>query len=274
MIDALLMNRLLPIISVFLAAAAFLVVVFGLGGKSQPLPTVGSESSISSLAAQIEDYRKDLEALKDSHHLFEERLATAEKTGSPANESPEIVRLRQRINELEAGQAQLTQLTRDIDKNGVISGLEKELLKANSILMDTNQPVATRLRQTETLKRSGHFDERAVKVVTDLYGQTGNYMEKAGVLNALSGVLVPELRDQILDDLSAVVKAGYTDPRFRYTAIGALEPMVKDPEVQLWLGHLAQNDPEPKLAERAGQLIGTVPPATTTPPAAPLPGKR
>ena len=87
-------------------------------------------------------------------------------------------------------------------------------------------------------------------------------------------VLVPELRDQILDDLSAVVKAGYTDPRFRYTAIGALEPMVKDPEVQLWLGHLAQNDPEPKLAERAGQLIGTVPPATTTPPAAPLPGKR
>ena len=100
------MKRLLPIISVFLAAAAFLVVVFGLGGKSQPLPTVGSESSISSLAAQIEDYRKDLEALKDSHHLLEERLATAEKTGSPANESPEIVRLRQRINELEAGQAQ------------------------------------------------------------------------------------------------------------------------------------------------------------------------
>jgi hypothetical protein len=65
LIDALLMNRLLPIISVFLAAAAFLVVVFWLGGKSQPLPTVGSESSISSLAAQIEDYRKDLEALKD-----------------------------------------------------------------------------------------------------------------------------------------------------------------------------------------------------------------
>ena len=104
------MNRLLPIISVFLAATALLVVVFGLGGKSQPLPTVGSGNSISSLAAQIEDYRKDLEALKDSHRLLEDRLATAEKTGSPAKESAELVRLNQRIDELEAGQAQLTQL--------------------------------------------------------------------------------------------------------------------------------------------------------------------
>jgi len=145
------------------------------------------------------------------------------------------------------------------------------VVKAYSTRMDTNQSLVTRVRQAETLKGNGQFDDRAVKVMTDLYGQTGDFGGKAGVLDALSGVASPELRDQIPADLDAVVSAGYTDPRFRNTAIEALTPMVQDPAVQPGLIHLAQNDPEPKLAGRAGQALAIPPPAT---PATAAPAKR
>jgi hypothetical protein len=167
--------------------------------------------------------------------------------------------IKQRLDQLEATQTQLTQSTREIDKFGVISAMEKELVTAYSTLMDANQPLLARVKQVEQLKRYGYFDDNALRAVTDLYQATENLNEKAGVLNALRGNITPALRDQILTDLDTEVQGGNQAPRFRYTAIEALEPMAQDSAVQPWLQHLAQSDPEPKLAARAAQALGLAP---------------
>jgi hypothetical protein len=59
--------------------------------------------------------------------------------GSGVAGAAELARLRQRLDDLDAKQAQVAQLTRDIDKYGVIAGMEKELVNAYSTLLDTNQ---------------------------------------------------------------------------------------------------------------------------------------
>jgi len=261
------MNRTLSIIAVFIASAALVTVCFNRTGSSDSNPAAAASDPVDSLVAQLEELQSDHQALKESNRELLNKVSQLERAkGSGSAGAVDLVRIQQRLDELETKQTQLTQATRDIDKHGVIAGLERELGKAYSTLMDTNQPLVTRVRQADTLKRNGQFDDRAVKVMTELYGQTDNFGEKAGVLNALSGFPSPALRDLILEDLNAVVSAGYTDPRFRYTAIEALEPMAQDATVAQWLGHLAQNDPEPKLAGRAGQALGAAPPTTQVTP--------
>jgi len=224
------------------------------------MPTAASVDSASTLARQFTELQKDHQALKDSNRDLLAKVAQLERGNgtSPAGAAG-LARLRQRLDEIEGKQTQLAQATREIDKYGVIAGMEKELLAAYSTLLDTNQPLGSRIKQAGTLKRNGHFDERAVKAMTELYQQTGDLNEKGAVLSTLVGTVTPELRDQILVDLNREVQEGNKSGRFRYHAIEALEPMLPDPSVQQWLNHLAQNDPEPKIAARAGQPLGIAP---------------
>jgi len=261
------MNRTLSVIAAILASVALVTAYLNKAGRSDSIPATTASHPVNSLVAELEELQKNQQALKESNRELLNKVTQLESAkGSVSTGTVELAWIQERLDQLETKQAQLTQATRDIDKHGVIAGLERELGKAYSTLMDTNQTLVTRVRQADTLKRNGQFDDRAVKVMIELYGQTDNFGEKAGVLNALSGFPSPALRDLIIEDLNAVVSGGYTDPRFRYTAIEALEPMAQDPTVAQWLGHLAQNDPEPKLAGRAGQALGVVPPATPVTP--------
>lgn len=254
------MNKALSILGVVLASAALLLALMNRAGPSHPTPVETTGDSTSTLAAQVEKLQQDQQALKESNRELLAKVAQLERgSGSSVAGPAELARLRQRLDELDAKQAQVTQLTRDIDKYGVIAGMEKELVNAYSTLLDTNQTLAARIKQVGTLKRNGHFDKRAVGTMTDLYRQSNDFNEKGAVLSALSGSVTPELRDQILSDLNQEIQGGNKSGRFRYHAIEALEPMLPDPAVQQWLNHLAQNDPEPKIASRAGQPLGLAP---------------
>ena len=256
------MKNTLSILAVALACAALVITILTRGGPSLPAPIDVVGDTANALAAQFETFQREQQALKDSNRELLLKVTQLERgKGAEAGGPAEIARINQRLDQVEATQTELARQAREFDKYGLVSAMEKDLVTAYSTLMDTNQNLMTRVRQAEKLKRSGHFDEKAAAAMTDLYRRTENLNEKAGVLTALSGTVTPELRDQILADLNQEIQGGNKSGRFRYSAIEALEPLLPDPTVRQWLGHLAQNDPEPKIAARAGQPLGLTPAA-------------
>jgi hypothetical protein len=256
------MTRTLPIVAVLLASVALWVAVSRTSGpgNTTQIAAAGADGA-GGLAAPWEHWQRELRAVKVAQSSLAARIAELEQRQSPPNAAaPDLGLLKQQLDELEARQTQIAQFTRDIDKYGVIDTMEKELVAAYATLMDTNQAFWARIKQVGQLKRYGYLDEKALAAVTDLYHQTGDFNEKGGVLAALKGSVTPAFRDQILTDLNAEIATGNHSARFRYHAIEALEPMLPDPAVQYWLHHLAQSDPEPKLANRAGQALGLAPP--------------
>ncbi len=254
------MNRLLPIVATLLAGAALLVVLVrgGSVGKTSSDARSGAEAA---LATRFETLVREHEALQRSHDELAAKLSameTGESVGADASENP--VSVTQRLKTVEKRQMELDQAARDRDKYGVVATMEKELVTAYNTLLDSSQPVMTRARQVQELKRYGLFDDRARQTTTNLYHEAQDLNERGFILGALKGAVPFEFRDQIIADLDSDMAAGFQAPRFRYQAIEALEPMLPDPTVQQWLDHLAQSDPEPKLANRAEQALGITPP--------------
>ena len=111
--------------------------------------------------------------------------------------------------------------------------------------------------QADRLKRHGMFDDAAVASMMDLFEGTEDRNELSGILYALKGVVTTtEFRDQILATMQEEIQSDNPSPKFRHTAIEALEPMLPDPAVEEWLRYLAENDPEPKLQNRAVRSLG------------------
>lgn len=257
------MNRALTMIALLVAGGALVSSIRNRGSQQDSLSLQAALERAAALAAEVGQLQENQQALLDSNRKLEERLAKLEgasATNSPASPA-DLGPLRQRLDELDARQDQLTQLTREIDKYGVIDAIEKELVDAYATVLDENRPLKERLAQVDKLKRYGHFDDRAVSSMMKLYSGTEDFNEKSGALQALAGVVrTPEFRDQILVGLNADIEAGNQAARFRYYAIEALEPMLPDPVVQQWLTHLAQHDPDYKIAARAGRPVGITPP--------------
>jgi len=255
------MNKSLSIFAAVLATAALLTAVMKAGGKPSPDQVAADAGQIASLTVQLAKLQEDHQALLATNRVLDNRLTELELARPARATSFDPTSLTRRLDQLEAQQDRLAQVTRDIDKYGVVAAMETDLVDAYQTLLDENQPLKNRLKQVDKLKRYGHFDEKAAGSMMNLLAQTKDLNEKSGVLQALGGVVkTPEFRDRILVDLNADILAGNQSARYRYYAIEALEPMLPDPLVQQWLTHLAQTDPEYKLAVRAGQSVGITPP--------------
>ncbi len=248
------MNRFLPSLAVLLSCAALVTAVF-----KRPASNNFSEGTpVDSLTGQsgIAELQEEIAQLKSANVALQSQIeALKRKPAAAGDRSPEVEALRQRVEKLEGVQGQVVEAVNEADKYGVVAAMEKELVTAYSTLMDTNQSAGARLKQIGQLKRYGYFDEKALRAVTEIYFATDDFNQKGFALSAMKGSVTPQFRDQILADLNADIEAGNKSARFRYHAIEALEPMADDPTVLQWLGHLAQNDPEPKLAARAGKAL-------------------
>jgi hypothetical protein len=262
------MNRSISIIAILIAASALVAALRPAPGRGPKMEGVASTGSASDLASRFEELQRRHADLERAHQELKEEVAVIQQAAASSDRPAVPPAFEARLNELQVRQTTLEQATRQIDKFGVLTAMETELVSAYQTLFDDQQPLKTRLGQIETLKRFGHFDERAARAVMELSTSVESLDEKSGVLRALTGaVKTPEFRDQILVGLNADLQAGGKSVRYRYHAVEALESMMPDPLVQQWLTHLAQNDPEYKVAARAGQTVGITPPRPAKAPA-------
>ncbi|MFT4691938.1 MAG: hypothetical protein ACKVHO_13580 [Verrucomicrobiia bacterium] len=252
------MNKSLSLVAALLAVIAIAISTTGKSGSTSGPEMDQSKSrnpgqQFEKLEDQLRQATETIETLSRKIEKLETRPAQSSATATDNSE------LQQRIAALEAQQQAMTKFTNDFDQYGVVSSMEAELVNAYTTLMDTNQTIGARLKQVGQLKRYGYFDDKALQVVSDIYLQTDDFNEKGQALISMKGLVTPEFRDQVLTDLAAEVEAGNKSGRFRYYAIEALEPMMPDPAVREWLVHLSENDPQPKLAGRAGQALSDSP---------------
>lgn len=248
------MNKSLPILAVLLSCAALATAVFN---RPSSVGSTNTSSTAASDQTGLAELKNEIAQLKTANAALKAQLA--EMNSKPlriVDNTLEVQALGERIAKLESSQSEVIEAVNETDKYGIIAAMEKEIASAYTTLMDAEQSAGARLKQVGQLKRYGYFDEKALKAVTDIYAGTDDFNQKGAALRAMTGSITPQIRDQILADLSAEVEAGNKSGRYRYYAIEALEPLANDPTVQEWLGHLAQNDPEPKLAARASQALG------------------
>ncbi len=254
------MNKILPPLATLLAITALWLAITS---NPKPAPAQSNEDSAtkqSELLTEVARLKSELQKISDSHATLKAEVMELTARPSAINASTaNEAELRQRLATLEAQQNELNKFTNEFDQYGVVSSMSAELVNAYSTLMDTNQSTGARLKQVGQLKRYRYFDQKALKAVGDIYLETDNFNQKGQALAAMKGYVTPEFRDQILTDLTAEVEAGNQSGRFRYYAIEALEPMLPDPAVREWLVHLSKNDPQPKLAGRAGQALSVSP---------------
>lgn len=254
------MNRILPPLAIVLALAALAIATTGKSPDQAKAPVSQPETDQTrhkKLAKLESDLRRATETIAE----LQAQIANLKNNSTqPAASAEPNSALAQRIAALEQQSQQLTKFTNEFDQYGVVSSMEAELVNAYSTLMDTNKSTWERLKQVGSLKRYRYFDDKALQAVSNIYMETENFGQKGQALAAMRGMVPsPEFRNQILSDLSAETQEGNQSARFRYFAIEALEPVRDDPAVNEWLTHLAQNDPEAKLANRAQQALGIQP---------------
>lgn len=260
------MNKSLPLVAVLLASAALLMAVWKSGRvvdrRASPVPP----DSLNALVTQVERLETELQTLQATTRELGQQLALLESTKAVgAVGRGEATHNPQRLEGL--GPAELSRLKQQLDELAAQereAAKAKELATAHAIVLDPNQPLEARVKLAHRLKQGDQFDAPAIQAMADLYRQTDkSQLEKRLiVLDALSGVTPLELRDQIFADLTPDVQ-GLHPPglarKFRHVAIGALAPMLPDPSVQEWLNYLAQNDPDPDIAARAGKMLNLPP---------------
>ena len=249
------MNRLLPTIALVIAVGAMAIAFAGKQSNqsvsAQTKTDPAQEQKLAKLESDLKQATDTIAELQAQIQKLENRPA---QNVAPTSPDPALA---QRIAALEQQSQELTKFTNEFDQYGVVSSMQAELVNAYTTLMDTNKSTWERLKQVGSLKRYRYFDDKALQAVSNIYMETDNFGQKGQALAAMRGMVPsPEFRNQILADLSAETQEGNQSARFRYFAIEALEPVRDDPAVNEWLTHLAQNDPEAKLANRAEQALG------------------
>ncbi len=208
------------------------------------------------------DVQERNDALRSEVQELRERLAALENAGRPAvAAAPDVQSLEQQVEELASNQQDIAELALGIDSLGVLETQEREILNAYKTLIDEKRPAWERVKQAALLKRYGQFDQQAVDSMWDLFTNPQKTYDQAAALLALKGHVTRENRDDVLAALNQDIENGYQNGRLRYYGIEALEPLLPDSEVRDWLTHLAQNDPESKIAGRAAKSVGLPAPA-------------
>ncbi len=229
----------IPIIALILAVAAL---GFALR-QSEFIPSLEKSKSNDALQSEVQELR--------------ERLAVLESAGTLKGiAAPDVGNLEQQVDELASNQQDIAELALGIDSLGVLETQEREILNAYKILVDESKPAGQRAKQAALLKRYGQFDQQAVDSMWKLFSEPKGAYDQASALVALKGHLTLDNRDDVLAALNSDIEGGYKNGRFRYYGIEAVESLLPDPAVQEWLTHLAQNDPEPKIAGRAARSVG------------------
>ena len=241
--------KYLSVIAVLLAAAALALTL----NRELDGPKIVRPPS-----RQTQKANESNQALQDELLVLRMKIAALEKKirVQNAEEAKPIPVLQEQVADLTTFQEDLAEYTLNMDPLDVIGTTEREIETAYSILMDESRPAGERARQAALLKRFDLFDQEAIDSMNNLFLTAEDPNEKAAALTALKGHVTPEVRDGVLQAFSLDIGNGYQNGRLRYHGIEALEPLLPNPEVEAMLIHLAQNDPEPKIAGRAAKSMG------------------
>lgn len=232
--------KFVPLVALLFSVAALAVALMDRGSASNSLASNDSEAA---LRKEVQELRERLAALEGSG------LASSEGASASGN-------IERQMQALESSQLEIAELALGIDSLGVLETQERELIDAYKVLLDESRPAGERVKRAGLLKRYGQFDERAVESMWNLFSEAKKPYDQAAALTALKGHVSVERRDDVIAALNTDFEDGYKNGRLRYFGIEALEPLLPDPAVQEQLAHIAQNDPEPKIAARAARAAG------------------
>lgn len=187
--------------------------------------------------------------------LLENEVARLiEENQQPVNEfdlpSPEQTLADSSIDPTRATPTRLEQQLRDL---GVLEHFQKrkeKLAEARSIVLDAERDQWERVKTLSSLKDGGQIDDEVVSSMMPLWTASlddpkGGYL-RWQLLENLRGTTNGEFRTNILEWIGEE-----ESPKMRGQGLETLAPMAADPNVSEWLEYLAENDPEPRIQERA-----------------------
>lgn len=241
------MNKHLPIIALVLSAVA--VVLAGISRRGLPAPSDQNGPDHAALVERLRKLERKYAILeKDHKQLIAETRATGADGGLMATAA-------NGDGDTPSRQAALERIARGIDKLGIIKAMEESVRNARSTLMDEELPDWPRIKAVDKLKALGQFNDEDIAALRQIWSESGDYNAKGGALKALSGHIDAGMRDEILLALEMEQQEGNPSPRFRASAVEALAPMMPDPEIRLWVEHIAATDPEPRVQMFASRFL-------------------
>jgi len=150
-------------------------------------------------------------------------------------------------------------LEQDLEELGVFEHFAKKAEKLQQDydrVFDETRSTKERLKSAMDLKKADRIDADVATALIGIWDESrGDDYATYFLLDSLEGVVDEGLRDRIFDYLPDA-----ESPKMRLRAVSTLEPMLDDPEVSRWFGHLAENDPDENVRvsvarrlERVGQ---------------------
>ncbi|MGI9242037.1 MAG: hypothetical protein ACR2RV_14635 [Verrucomicrobiales bacterium] len=232
-------QRILPIAAITVSLVA-IVVSFASRGKRT------SDAEIAKLEGQVQQ----LEARLDSFVSRRRSLSAIPTTDSDILEAPPQDRGDAVI------QGKHGELAIQLDDLGVFEFFEAKqqaVAESYAVTLDPNAPSKARLKALGTLREADRIDDTVVASMVALWGDS--LTDSSGgwtrwfLMENLEGIRDPAFRDSILNWLPEE-----ESPKMRGRAVETLGTMLPDQEIDDWLIHIADNDPEPKLRELAAEI--------------------
>ena len=250
------MHKSLPAISLTLSLVA--IALAGLSHRMLPAPPAADTPDQAALVERLRKLERKYAMLEKDHEtLLSENRASGSGPGVLASAAS---------GDDTSQQEALARIARNIDRLGIIKAMEDSVREARATLMDEDLEDWPRIRAVDKLKALGQFGEEDVVALKTIWTDSADFNAKGGALKALSGHIDAGMRDEILVTLEQELDEGNPSPRFRASAIEALAPMMPDPEIELWVEHIATGDPEPRVQMFASKFLPTEDKAATDAP--------
>jgi len=204
----------------------------------------GLESRINSLQAEQEVLAARLEQATPGTGV-EDGLPAAELVGPIDGNKVAmgLVNLEQKTESLE----------QDLVELGVFDHFAKKaekLQKDYERVFDETRSTKERLKSAMDLKKAGRIDAEVASTLIGMWDESQDDYATYFLLDSLEGVVDADLRDRIFEYLPEA-----ESPKMRLRAVSTLEPMLEDPEVERWFGHLAANDPDEKVRDSVARRL-------------------
>lgn len=237
-------NRL-SIAALGLAGASLAFALSGRGGDSEDTRK-GVE--LSQLVAKIDRLEKRVE-------IMEERDARRGKLAEEVN-------LEGSASSVPGEDSSAYRIGKRLEELGAMEFFEKRREKMQEdydLVLDSEGEMWTRLKSLSNLQEAGLVDDAVVEAVLPLWEESFEDEGKGGhtrwyLLEGLRGTTNPEFRTQVLDWIGTE-----ESPKMRGQGVQALIPMLPDPNVEEWLRHLAETDPEEGVRNSAAKGLENLP---------------
>jgi len=148
-------------------------------------------------------------------------------------------------------------LEKDLEELGVFEHFAKKAEKLQQDydrVFDETRSTKERLKSAMDLKKADRIDADVATALIGIWDESrGDDYATYFLLDSLEGVVDEGLRDRIFEYLPDA-----ESPKMRLRAVSTLEPMLDDPEVSRWFGHLAENDPDEKVRASVARRLERV----------------